>query len=104
MQEKNEGMEKYYAKSSLPPQEICPRRLNSPRLLIDSGVDMKHTIELQPFTVPNFVRPVSPIGKREDGWKETPAIPLSELSSETLKAMCDEFVRSVFIKSGKTPP
>ena len=36
---------------------------------------MKHTIELRPFTGPNFARQAQPVGGREDGWKETPAIP-----------------------------
>ena len=63
---------------------------------------MKHTIELQPFTVPNFVRPVSPVRKREDGIIEMPAIPLSELSTETLENMCTEFRDGVFKKAGKT--
>lgn len=65
---------------------------------------MKHTIDLQPFSVPNYVRQVSPIGKREDGWKETPEIPLSELSAETLEAMCAQFRGAVFEKAGKMPP
>lgn len=65
---------------------------------------MKHTIELHPFTVPNFARQVQPVGRREDGWKETPAIPLAELSAETLEAMCAEFRRAVFEKAGKMPP
>lgn len=65
---------------------------------------MKHTIELQPFTVPNFARQVQPAGRREDGWIETPAIPIAELSAETLEAMCSEFRRAVFEKAGKMPP
>ena len=65
---------------------------------------MKHTIEIHPFAVPNFVRQIQPLGKREDGWKEAQAIPLSELSQETLEAMCLEFRRAVFAKAGKVPP
>ena len=64
---------------------------------------MKHTIELHPFMVPNFVRQVAPVGKREDGWQETPAIPLAELSVETLEALCAEFREGVFRKAGKVP-
>jgi len=59
-----------------------------------------HTIELQPFSVPNFVRHVVRLGKRQDGFKESPAIPLSELSAETLENMCTEFRTSVFLKAG----
>jgi len=65
---------------------------------------MKLTIELQPFTVPNFVRPIAPPGARQDGWKETPAIPLGELNVETLEGLCSEFREAVFKKAGKTPP
>lgn len=65
---------------------------------------MKHEIQLQPFLVPNFARPISPVVRREEGWKETPAIPLSELSVDTLEALCAEFRKSVFEKAGKTPP
>lgn len=64
---------------------------------------MKHTIELEPFSLPNFVRPTAPIGKRQDGWKETPAIPLSDLSVETLEELCAEFRIGVFKKAGKVP-
>ena len=64
---------------------------------------MKHEIELQPFTVPNYVRQVQPVGKRQDGWTETRLIPLSELSAETLEIMCDEFRGSVFKGAGKFP-
>ena len=62
---------------------------------------MKHEIELQPFTVPNFVRPVPKIGKREEGFIETPVIPLSDLSNDTLERLCEEFKKSVFEKARK---
>lgn len=64
---------------------------------------MKHTIELHPFKVPNFVRQVMPPRPKQDGMTELPAIPLSDLSAETLDAMCDEFRNAVFQKAGKTP-
>jgi len=62
---------------------------------------MKHTIELHPFQVPNFVRQVMPARPKQDGFQELPAIPLSELSDATLEAMCDEFRRNVFAKAGR---
>lgn len=64
---------------------------------------MTHTIELQPVQVPNFVRPVAPVGKRQDGFKELPAIPVSDLSVDTLEAVCAEFRRGLFEKAGKAP-
>lgn len=64
---------------------------------------MKHTIELQPFSVPNFVRQVVKPGLRQDGFVETPAIRLADLDADTLDAMCSEFREAVFAKAGKAP-
>lgn len=64
---------------------------------------MKHEIELQPFRTPNFVLQVSPPGKREDGYKETPKYELAELSRETLEEMCAAFRAEVLTKAGFTP-
>lgn len=64
---------------------------------------MKVTIqvELQPFTVPDFVRTVERPGKREDGFAETVAYPLSDLDSLTLDRLCEQFRNEVFRKAGK---
>lgn len=64
---------------------------------------MKHTIELQPFSVPNFVRQAVKPGRRQDGFVVTPAIPLCDLDADTLDAMCRDFREAVFIKAGKVP-
>lgn len=61
-------------------------------------------VELQPFMVPNFVRPVSKPGKREDGLAETGAYPLSDLDSITLDRLCEQFRSEVFRKAGKEQP
>ena len=61
-------------------------------------------IELQPFTTPNFVRAALPPGKREDGFKETPCYPLSDLDSLTLHKLCEDFRNEVFRKAGKKQP
>lgn len=61
-------------------------------------------IELQPFTTPNFVRAVMPLGKREDGFKEAPCYPLSDLDSFTLHKLCEDFRDEVFRKAGKEQP
>jgi hypothetical protein len=66
------------------------------------GATMK--IQLRGFTVPNFVLQVMPEGKRQDGWKEAPSYPLSEVDAETLAAMCEEFREAVFAKAGKKDP
>jgi hypothetical protein len=67
---------------------------------------MKATLEvdLQPFQVPNFVRPVAKPGKREDGFTETVAYPLSDLDSMTLWRLCENFKNEVFHKAGKEQP
>lgn len=62
---------------------------------------MKHTIELQPFQTPNFVRQVQKEGTRQNGFVESPAIPLSDLSIETLESLCKEFRLNVLAKAGK---
>lgn len=62
---------------------------------------MKHEIEIHPFSVPNFVRPVQKPGSRQDGYSEAPAIPLSELSLQTLEGLCDQFRADVMKKAGK---
>ena len=61
-------------------------------------------VELQPFQVPNFVRPVAKPGKREDGFAETVAYPLSDLDSMTLWRLCKDFTDEVFRKAGKEQP
>ncbi len=67
---------------------------------------MKVTIEvdLQPFLVPNFVRPVEKPGKRDEGFAETVAYPLSDLDSNTLDRLCDQFRNEVFRRAGKEQP
>ena len=67
---------------------------------------MKATIqvELQPFTIPNYVRSVERPGKKEDGFVETIAYPLSDLDSFTLDRLCQQFRNEVFRKAGKEQP
>lgn len=67
---------------------------------------MKVTLEvdLQPFTTPNFVRAVSPCGRKEDGVQELPCYPLSSLDSLTLDKLCRQFREEVFKKAGKQQP
>lgn len=67
------------------------------------GTPLKHSMGLQPFTTPNYVHFVQKPGRREDGISEIPSVPLSELSVETLNALCDQFKKDVFKKAGKEP-
>lgn len=64
----------------------------------------KIEIELQPFSVPNFVLTVQQPRPKQDGIQETPKYPLSELDAETLGKLCDEFRDAVFEKAGKQQP
>lgn len=61
-------------------------------------------IELQPFSVPNFVSVKAAPGRREDGLAEAPKYKLADLEPETLDALCVEFRREVFEKAGKPDP
>lgn len=61
-------------------------------------------VTLKPFTVPNFVIAERPPVRREDGFREAPSYPLSEVDAEELSAMCDAFRAGVFQKAGKMDP
>lgn len=67
---------------------------------------MKTTIEieLQPFTVPNFVLTVQAPRPKQDGIQETPKYALSDLDPNTLERLCNQFRDAVFEKAGKTQP
>lgn len=66
----------------------------------------KITVEvgLNPFQIPNFVRPTKKIGLRQDGIQFDDGIPLADLPEDTLAALCDEFRAGVFLKAGKQDP
>jgi len=61
-------------------------------------------VELKPFVTPNFVLAVVKPGRREDGLKEVPSYPLSDLDTETLDKLCRDFRDEVFRKAGKPKP
>lgn len=60
-------------------------------------------VELKPFRVPSFVLAKTD-GKREEGFKEDPKYPLSDLDPQTLESLCEQFTREVFRKAGKQRP
>jgi len=64
-------------------------------------MSIKAEIELRPFTVPNFVLPVARVGKREEGFQESPSFALRELSAETIDKLCKQFRHDVFMKAEK---
>ena len=59
-------------------------------------------VKLHPFTVPNFVQGEVKPGLRQDGFAEAPTHRLEDLSANTLRELCDEFVAGVFKKAGKS--
>ena len=67
---------------------------------------MKATIEvkLKPFQVPNLVLTEAEPKPRQEGMTEAPKYALSELDSETLEALCEQFTKAVFEKAGKRRP
>ena len=57
-------------------------------------------VELQPFSVPNFVLATPKrIGNRQDGFHEAQKYALSELDEKTLGELCDKFRADVFSKA-----
>lgn len=59
-----------------------------------------HQQELQPFQTPNYVLPVMPVGKREDGPRlDGPKYALHELSDEVLEELCARFRHDVLAKA-----
>jgi hypothetical protein len=57
-------------------------------------------LELEPFTIPNFVRVKSNV----PGSEEMVAFPLSVIDPRGLERLCDQFRTEVFQKAGKSPP
>lgn len=66
----------------------------------DAAMKVQVEMEVQPFTVPNFVlvKAQSSIGD-----EKITSIPLRDLSREDLTVLCNEFRVSVFQAAGKTP-
>lgn len=62
---------------------------------------IKTELELNPFSVPNYVTVKMPPGNKQDGFREAPKFHLSELSEETLNALCEQFKKDVFEKAEK---
>lgn len=61
-------------------------------------------IELQPFTVPNYVIGKMPARPRQDGIVEAPKWELMDVDAETLSDLCDDFRREVFKKAQRPDP
>ncbi len=52
-------------------------------------------LKLVPFMVPNYVRIMMPVGKRQEGIKETPSLRLCDIDTATLNEMCDAFRQDI---------
>lgn len=61
-------------------------------------------LKLQPFVTPNYVLAEMPPGLKQDGMKEVPKWPLTDLTAETVSDLCDEFRREVFKKAERPDP
>lgn len=60
-------------------------------------------VELEPFSVPNFVRLKQKEGKTQDS-SELACYSLSKFDADTLLSLCEDFKQEVFRKAGKTIP
>jgi hypothetical protein len=65
---------------------------------------IEQAMSVQPWQTPNYVRLKVPPTTRQNGFKEAPAIPLSEIDADVLAALCDTFRAEVFTKAGKVDP
>lgn len=65
---------------------------------------VKIEVKLKPFQVPNFVLAETEAKPKQEGMTEAPKYALSELDADTLEALCEEFTKSVFERSGKRRP
>ena len=59
-------------------------------------------IEIAPFQTPNFARMKMLPGERQDGFRESQAIPLKDLSEEALTDLCRAWLCEVYDKAGKS--
>lgn len=64
----------------------------------------KIEIDLKPFKTPNFVLVNEKVGERQDGVGEVRSFPLSELDSDTLEQLCEDFTNEIFKKTKKQRP
>ena len=81
------------------PEETLTRYIHT-----ESNMKAKIEVELQPFTIPNFVLTVKEPRPKQDCIQEIPKYALSELDTYTLDRLCDEFRDAVFAKAGKQQP
>lgn len=59
------------------------------------------SLPITPFPIPEGVTLQLPAGKREDGIRPNPVMPLETLSDETLAELCEDFTKAVFAAAGK---
>lgn len=61
-------------------------------------------VDLQPFSVPNFVLTHQEARPRQEGITETVKFALSELDADTLERLCQDFRKAVFEKASIPMP
>ena len=63
---------------------------------------IKYEVELLPFPVPENARIKQKVGRRQDGFNTNAGtIHLKDLDDDTLQALCDEWIKSVYAKAEK---
>ena len=62
------------------------------------------SVKLKPFRAPNYVIVDTPPRPRSEGFQEAPKYHVSELSEETLNALCDQFREDVMAKAAAGKP
>ena len=58
-------------------------------------------MKLQPWQPPNFARLEMPPGNRQEGFKETPALHVSELSQDALDGLASQWLTDLYAKAEK---
>lgn len=61
-------------------------------------------MKLAPWGAPNFARAQMPPGKRGDGLRDVPCIPVRDLSQEALDRLAAEWLAELYDKAGKPCP
>jgi hypothetical protein len=68
------------------------------------AIEVKTTVRFQPFNVPNYARIVMPTAPRQEGFKETPAIPIEDLEPDVLDALAARWLDNLYAAAKRPSP